>query len=367
VKSQLKQTKQAAEFAFNELGTKNILLCSHLEPKLAAMGCHLSEIGFNVSAISNLPTSFKKECIEPLKSSGVKVFDNSDYDFNDSELWLTKILNENNYDFIFDDGVHTSLKKCPQNPERIISEFTQSGINEINKYKQKLNSTVFNLNSSYTKAVIGNLYGTGISTLSAIQNITNKSFRGLKVGVVGYGPIGKSVAREFKSLGSQVSILEIDKSKIDNKKGLEFLEKNKFLSINELIITCTGNKHVINQEDFKNLKDGVILANVGHYNHEIEIPRDAKKNEIANYIEQIKLADKTSFLLCNGNLVNLMAGKGYPIEVIDYSFAASLYGWVYFCKKKNEVVELYDFPSSLDNEYFSALKSEYIKWEDTVL
>ncbi len=353
-KKRLIKTDQAIkEFATTRFpsGTK-ILMCSHMEAKFIAFSQLLKEAGFEVHAVSNLPTSIKKDFIEDIVNSGVIFHDTSHLSFEESEALILKLVNQEKFDYIFDDGGHAYTKIKEQNLNCICTEYTQSGINLARKSDLKV--PVVNLNSSLTKSLIGNVHGTGISALTAIQAITNISFYKLNVGVIGFGPVGLSCALSFAGAGANVSVHDIDvgKKAIAKDHQIHFVSKEELLSKSDLIITCTGGMNTVSSQDFSMLKNHCILTNVGHYNKEIQVPEDTYCVRITPSITEHHLADKVFYLLCDGNLVNLAFGYGYPIQIIDLSFAAAIYAWECFSEKKDLKGMLYEYPADLDSHHF---------------
>ena len=147
--------------------------------------------------------------------------------FPESEKVISQILSDYDFDFVFDDGAHT-YSKLSKETRTIFTEFTQSGVNIAKKLALK--APVINLNSSFTKRVIGNLYGTGVSTLAAIQTISNINFHGLKVGVIGLGPIGLSCSKSFIGAGSIVRAYDVNKSPSPTlKNNIIFCSKQELL------------------------------------------------------------------------------------------------------------------------------------------
>ncbi|MBY0517500.1 MAG: hypothetical protein K2P81_11355 [Bacteriovoracaceae bacterium] len=353
VKARLKKTQEAIQHFLHssEPAKTKILLCSHMEAKFIAFALLLKEEGYEVHLVSNLPTSLKVEFLDQIKTSGVHFYDNSKMTFEKSEEFISQIVNENQFDFIFDDGGHTYSKMKEENERCICTEFTQSGINIAKE--QKLKVPLINLNSSITKSLVGNVHGTGISALTAIQTITNISFHGLNVGIVGFGPVGLSCALSFKGANATVYSYDKNASKkaIAEKYGISFVDKETLLKKCDLIITCTGRSSVISPDDSILLRDGCILANVGHYNHEISLPLNSQTKNITENIQEFHFEGKSVYLLSHGNLVNLAFGQGYPIQIIDLSLAAAIYAWVHFTKN-HYPIGLYGYPNDLDVKYF---------------
>jgi adenosylhomocysteinase len=109
-------------------------------------------------------------------------------------------------------------------------------------------------------------------------------------------------------------------------EGFEVLPLLEAAPIGQVFVTVTGDKHVIDQAALDAMQDGAILANSGHFNHEInldaltdmaEAPRETRP-----FMEEYRLHDgRRLYLLAEGRLVNLGAAEGHPSSVMDMSFA----------------------------------------------
>ena len=74
------------------------------------------------------------------------------------------------------------------------------------------------------------------------------------------------------------------------------------------------------------MKSGAILANSGHFNHEINIDAlramTRERRQLRPFVDEHRLTDGRSLiLLAEGRLVNLAAAEGHPASVMDMSFA----------------------------------------------
>ncbi|MYE05706.1 MAG: adenosylhomocysteinase, partial [Chloroflexi bacterium] len=94
----------------------------------------------------------------------------------------------------------------------------------------------------------------------------------------------------------------------------------------DIFITTTGDIHVIDEPHFAEMKSGAIMANAGHFNHEINLDALAEmteqRRELKPYVTAHSTADGRELLvLADGRLVNLSAAEGHPASVMDMSFA----------------------------------------------
>jgi adenosylhomocysteinase len=131
---------------------------------------------------------------------------------------------------------------------------------------------------------------------------------------------------------------------------------------NELIITCTGAEKVISTAEIISLGNGAILANMGHGDLEIDVQAlhaaSSSHRSLTSHITEFQLGDRKAFLLAGGSLFNLAAGFGFPIEIIDYSFAAAMYSWV--CSLKSlSAAGLKPLPSEADDFVLRASRQRH--------
>jgi adenosylhomocysteinase len=187
---------------------------------------------------------------------------------------------------------------------------------------------VIAINEADTKHMFDNRYGTGQSTIDGITRATNILFAGKTVVVFGYGWCGRGVASRAKGLGSRTIITEIDplKGLEAVMDGFEVMPAKDAAKIGDIFITVTGNKHAIGLDHFKNMKDGAIICNSGHFNVEIDIPSLKKLSKsvknVRDFVEEYQLRDgRKIHLLADGRLINLSAAEGHPASVMDMSFA----------------------------------------------
>jgi adenosylhomocysteinase len=138
---------------------------------------------------------------------------------------------------------------------------------------------VFAVNESNTKHMFDNRYGTGQSTLDGVIRATNILLAGKNIVVVGYGWCGRGVASRARGMGGQVIVCEVDATKALEAvmDGYQVMPIVSAAKIGDIFITVTGDKHVIALSHMLAMKDGVILANSGHFNVEIDLESLEKK------------------------------------------------------------------------------------------
>ena len=264
---------------------------------------------------------------------------------------------------IIDDGgdfINLLHGKCREYGKNLIGgcEETTTGIHRLKSREARgeLDYVMINVNDADCKHLFDNRYGTGQSTLDGIMNTTNLMIAGKTVVVAGYGWCGKGFAMRAKGMGAVVIVTEIDPVKAleATMDGFLVMPMEKAAPLGDLFVTLTGCRDVIRREHLEVMKDGVLLANSGHFDVEIDkiaLASMAKRSwERKPNIMGYELNDgRILNLLAEGRLVNLAAGNGHPAEIMDMSFAIQARGLEYLAKNgKNMEKKLYSVPREID-------------------
>ena len=213
------------------------------------------------------------------------------------------------------------------------------------------------VNDARTKHFFDNRYGTGQSTLDGIIRATNLLIAGTTVVIAGYGWCGRGVASRARGLGANVIVTEVDALKALEAvmDGFRVMPMQKAVQEADLVVTLTGDIHVLRKEHFEAMKDGAIIANSGHFNVEIDIPVLEKlsvdKRLSRPYVDMYTLEDgRKLYLVGEGRLVNLAAAEGHPASVMDMSFANQALSLEYIAKNHDNFENrVYDVPESIDD------------------
>ncbi|HHD16367.1 MAG TPA: adenosylhomocysteinase, partial [Euryarchaeota archaeon] len=215
----------------------------------------------------------------------------------------------------------------------------------------KLRFPVMNVNDCAMKHLFDNRYGTGQSTLDGILTATNITLAGKRIHVAGYGWCGRGIAMRMKCLGAVVSVSEVDPVKAveaahDGMIPVSILEA---APVSDITITATGCKGVVSRAVIDELKDGCILANSGHFDNEIDVSylEEFEKKRMREHVVQYDVNGKRVNLISEGRLVNLAAGQGHPVEIMDMSFALQAAGaeMIALNRFENRVIP---FPREID-------------------
>ena len=214
------------------------------------------------------------------------------------------------------------------------------------------------VNDTDTKHMFDNRYGTGQSTMDAIFRATNQLIAGKVFVVAGFGYCGKGVADRARGLGAEVVITEVDPTKALDAlmQGYRVMPMKAAAKIGDIFITVTGNRTIISKEHFEVMKDGVIMANAGHFNIEIDVEwleKNSKKNpQIRHATDEYQLANGNRILLiAEGRLVNLGAAEGSPAAVLDMSFANQALAAEWLLKEAGKLKPgVHEVPKVIDKE-----------------
>ncbi|MDZ7745034.1 MAG: adenosylhomocysteinase [Halobacteriales archaeon] len=266
-----------------------------------------------------------------------------------------------------DDGMDMIAAIHQDYPERIDTiiggcEETTTGVHRLRAMDEdgELHYPVFAVNDTPMKRQFDNVHGTGEASLANIAMTTNLSYAGKTVVVGGYGDCGRGVAKKAKGQNAHVIVTEVDPRRAleAHMEGYEVTNMTDAASRGDVFITTTGNRDVITDDHFPEMKDGVVLANAGHFDVEINLnqlsdlaveTRDAREG-----VKAYELADGRRInVLAEGRLVNLASpvALGHPVEIMDQSFGIQAVA-------VRELVEhadsyeagVYDVPDDLDRE-----------------
>ncbi|MCR4400752.1 MAG: adenosylhomocysteinase, partial [Syntrophomonadaceae bacterium] len=215
---------------------------------------------------------------------------------------------------------------------------------------------MMDVNDALMKYLFDNRYGTGQSVWDGIMRTTNLVVAGKTVVVAGYGWCGKGVAMRAKGLGARVVVTEIDPIKANEAwlDGFQVMRMEQAAPLGDLFITVTGNIDVIRGEHMVLMRDGALLANAGHFDVEIRKPDleqlALSRRLVRPNVEEFTLpGGKRLHLLAEGRLVNLAAGDGHPVEVMDLSFSLQALALLHLVREHASMAPgVYPVPAEID-------------------
>jgi len=357
-----------ADFEQNQpLTGKTVVCCLHLEAKTGYLLQTLQAAGANVVACASNPLSTQDDVVAALVESGITVFAVHGESPEEYQAYLNLAL-DCQPQVIIDDGadlVSLLHKERVQQAKKIIGgcEETTTGILRLRSMNRDgtLLFPMMAVNDAYMKYLFDNRYGTGQSVWDGINRTTNLVVAGKTVVVVGYGWCGKGVALRAKGMGAKVVVTEINAIKANEAimDGFLVMPMDQAARCGNVFITVTGNINVIRKEHMEVMPDHAILANAGHFDVEISKPDlyslARSRSIIKNNIEECVLDDgRKLYLLAEGRLVNLAAGDGHPVEVMDLSFSLQALSLIYLIEHRAQLGNhVYNVPITIDEKVAS--------------
>jgi adenosylhomocysteinase len=211
---------------------------------------------------------------------------------------------------------------------RGVSEETTTGVKRLYQMARdgQLAFPAINVNDSVTKSKFDNLYGCRESLVDGIKRATDVMIAGKVALVCGYGDVGKGCAQALRALSAQVWVTEIDPicALQAAMEGFRVVTLDEVCDQVDIVVSATGNLHVITHEHMLRMKNQTIVCNIGHFDNEIDVAalRQYRWENIKPQVDHIIFPDgKRIILLAEGRLVNLGCGTGHPSYVMSSSFA----------------------------------------------
>jgi adenosylhomocysteinase len=241
---------------------------------------------------------------------------------------------------------------------RGVSEETTTGVHRLYEMQKKgqLLFPAINVNDSVTKSKFDNLYGCRESLVDGIRRGTDVMMAGKVAMVAGFGDVGKGSAASLRNAGCRVMVSEIDPicALQAAMEGYEVVTMEDAAPRADIFVTATGNKDVIKVDHMRSMKDRAIVANIGHFDNEIEVAglKNLKWHNVKPQVDEIEFPDgKRIILLSEGRLVNLGNAMGHPSFVMSASFTnqtlAQVELWSHAGKYEKKV---YTLPKHLDEK-----------------
>ncbi|MEV7045792.1 adenosylhomocysteinase [Amycolatopsis sp. NPDC051061] len=244
---------------------------------------------------------------------------------------------------------------------RGVTEETTNGVKRLYKLAKdgELLFPAMNVNDSVTKSKFDNKYGIRHSLVDGLNRATDVMIGGKRVLVCGYGDVGKGAVEALRGQGARVSVTEIDpicalQAAMD---GLDVVELEDVVETADIFITTTGNFGIISAEQMSRMKHNAIVANVGHFDNEIDIAGLVKlpgivKNEIKPQVHEWTFPDGHAIIvLSEGRLMNLGNATGHPSFVMSNSFTNQAIAQIeLFAKPGEYATDVHRLPKHLDEK-----------------
>ncbi len=241
---------------------------------------------------------------------------------------------------------------------RGVTEETTTGVHRLYDMQKKgtLLWPAINVNDSVTKSKFDNLYGCRKSLVDGIRRGTDVMMAGKVAMVAGFGDVGKGSAASLRQAGCRVMVSEVDPicALQAAMEGYEVTTMEDASSRADIFVTATGNVDVITIEHMRKMKDRAIVANIGHFDSEIQVAalRNYKWVNIKPQVDEIEFPGGSRIiLLSEGRLVNLGNAMGHPSFVMSSSFTNQTLAQIeLFTNPGKYEKKVYTLPKHLDEK-----------------
>ncbi|MFP3951082.1 MAG: adenosylhomocysteinase [Candidatus Bathyarchaeia archaeon] len=337
--------------------------CLHNTKETAVLVRTLEAGGAEVALCGSNPLSTQDSVVAALAEDGTSVYawrglSTEDY------YWCVNQVLDHKPDLTMDDGADLVKTLHTERTELLDgvkggSEETTTGVIRLRAMHRDgaLRYPIVAVNDTRTKMMFDNRYGTGQSTIDGILRGTSVMLAGKTFVVCGYGWCGRGIAMRAKGMGANVVVTEVDplralEAVMDGYRVMPLIEASPH---GDIFVTSTGDINVIDRRHMEKMKEGVILANAGHFDVEINLDALGEMSEFKRRIrpdlEEYTLKDgRNIYLLAEGRLVNLAAAEGHPSEVMDMSFANQALVAEWLWQSPALEVKVHEVPTSIDGD-----------------
>jgi adenosylhomocysteinase len=213
-------------------------------------------------------------------------------------------------------------------------------------------------NDARCKYLFDNRYGSGQSTVMAVLDATNLLLAGKRFAVVGYGWVGKGIARRARGAGARVIVCEVDPFAAleAHHDGFDVLPVREACDVADVVMTASGVRGSLPLEAVERLRDGAILANAGGIDDEFAVAklreRALEARVVRPDVEELRLEEGRSIFVVGGGIaVNLSAGEGHGAEIMDLTFGVQVLAARYLLEHGHELeARVHDLPPEIDDE-----------------
>lgn len=307
-----------------------------LEPKTAVLALTLREAGAEVAVFAH-PDETDDTVAAALTDAGLRVYARSDAGPAEHRELASAFLAEHPQ-VLVDDGSHVIRLAHETAPEVLAgligaAEETTSGLRPLRTMAEegRLKIPVVAVNDARSKTLFDNRYGTGQSCLFTILGLTDLDLATSTVVVAGYGHVGEGVAHHARALGATVVVTELDpvRALAASFDGFRVAPLLEAVASAQLVVSATGVRDTISLPVLLACARDAVVAVAGGVPQEVAIDdalaQGAVRETIGRKRERFTFATGSSLvILDDGGCINVTAGEGNPIEIMDLSFAVQL-------------------------------------------
>ena len=343
--------------------------CLHMTIQAAVLIETLIELGAEIRWSSCNIFSTQDHAAAALANKGIPIF--AWKGETEEEAWWCieqTIHGPNGWtpNMILDDGGDLTKLMHEKYPEMMkdvkgLSEETTTGVKRLYEMEEAgtLLFPAINVNDSVTKSKFDNLYGCRHSVVDGLNRATDVMLSGKTAVILGYGDVGKGCAQALKSQGARVVVAEIDPicALQASMEGYSVLRLEDVLETADVFVTATGNRDIITATDMASMKDKAIVANIGHFDNEIDmagledVPGIVKSEIKPQYHEWTFPDGHSVLILSEGRLMNLGNATGHPSFVMSASFTNQVIAQIELARNTDKYEKsVYVLPKHLDEK-----------------
>jgi adenosylhomocysteinase len=318
------------EFARQQpLAGRRIGMCLHVEMKTAVLVDVLRAGGAEL-VWTGSPSTTDDGVAAAAAADGVVVYSRRADTFADHLGHIQRVL-ASDPDLLLDNGADLIAASIDGRATRVTAatEETTSGRNRLlGELAGRIPYPVVVINDSPIKLLFENEHGIGPAVVDGFMRATNSLIAGKTMAVAGYGSCGRSLARTLRALGAIVIVVELDAVRALEAAfdGMRVATLTRAAGLADAVFTVTGRPGIVRRDDLLELRDGAMLANVGHFGNEIAVDElDALATEsrrVAKDVVEYRLPNgRRVRLLAGGEMLNLAAATGHQMQIMDLGFA----------------------------------------------
>ena len=343
---------------------KRALVCVHLEAKTAYLALVLAAGGAEVAVTGSNSGSTKDDVVAALDALGLHVYARHGASLEEMENFMSMALDIRPH-IVIDDGgdivelLHGSRKEL--SPAVLgVCEETTTGVARARARARagELDFPVMLVNEARCKYLFDNVHGTGQSVWDALMRTTNLVLAGKTIAIVGFGWCGRGCALRAAGLGARVIVCELDAVKAADAamNGYAVMPLLQACSRADIVLTVTGQRDTLDRAHFEAMKDGVLIANAGHFRNEINVDAlhelAVGERPLREGIHGFKTpSGKWLYLIGDGNIVNIACADGHPAEIMDTSFALQVLSALHLVECGDKLQPgVYPVPEEIDQQ-----------------
>ena len=312
------------------LAGRRIGMCLHVEAKTAVLVDALRAGGAELVITGSPATTDDRIAAYLANDPGIRVHARKADTIDDHGAHVRTVL-ASAPDLLLDNGADLIAATVEARSTRVVAatEETTSGRNRVlGELAGTIPFPVVVINDSPIKLLFENEHGIGPAVVDGFLRATNGLVAAKTFAVVGFGSCGRSLARTLRRLGANVVVVERDPVRALEAafEGMRVAPVERAVASADAVITVTGRPDALTTATLEHLRDGAILANVGHFATEIDVAglerASASRRQLKTDVEEFTFPDgRRAYLLARGEMLNLAAASGHQIQIMDLGFA----------------------------------------------